>query len=154
MYKKYNPNKFGKIRGGDLRVWNNKTNSKHARCIYLAHIADSASLTLIWIRTKGGSKKIKKMANLRVESWFVMHYPWKIPNMEYQSFVAESFTNFATKEDFTWLSTLDGLASARSVANFRILSLYFSEGCILGLPKTFKTIVSWVATQNFSLTMN
>ena len=38
------------------------------------------------------------MENQRMEAWFVMHYLGKIPNMEYQCFVEESFTNFATKQ--------------------------------------------------------
>ena len=39
------------------------------------------------------------MENQRMEAWFVMHYLGKIPNMEYQCFVEESFTNFATKQE-------------------------------------------------------
>ena len=41
------------------------------------------------------------MENQRMEAWFVMHYLGKIPNMEYQYFVEESFTNFATKQVIT-----------------------------------------------------
>ena len=71
--------------------------------------------------------------------------------MEYQSFVEESFTNFATKEEFTWLSTINGLIRARFIANFRIFIPFFAQGCIFASLKTLQTIVSWVVTQNFDL---
>jgi hypothetical protein len=42
-------------------------------------------------------KKIKKLSNMRMEERCVMHYLGKIPNMDWQCFPKESFTNFANK---------------------------------------------------------
>ena len=81
----------------------------------------------------------------------MMHNLEKILNLEYQSFVDESFTEFAIKEEFTWLSTLESLVSARSIANFQILSPYFVEGRIFAFQTTSQTIVFWLVTPNFDL---
>jgi hypothetical protein len=50
-------------------------------------------------------KKLKKMENQCMESWYVMYYLGKIPNKAYQGFIEKLFTKNATKEEFTRLST-------------------------------------------------
>jgi hypothetical protein len=50
-------------------------------------------------------KILKKMENLCMESWYVIWYLAKIPNMAFQGFIEKLFTKNGTKQDSTWLST-------------------------------------------------
>ena len=82
-----------------------------------------------------------------MESAFLMYYLGKIPNMAYQCFWEEPFKKFGAMLEFTWwLSTQVSLVTARTMANFRIMTPFFAEMRNFSLPATLQTRDFWFAT--------
>jgi hypothetical protein len=84
-----------------------------------------------------------------VESWYVMHYLGKIPNMVYKNLVEKIFTKNSTKQDFNWLSTQLTMVCASLKENFWILTPFLAEMCIFLWPTTFVTRIFWISNKKW-----